>query len=114
MGSPLAAFQLHIHIAAAVGCPVYSLLYLWLLLSKLALRVGVATKAKPEHSLPLCSSAATVKTQIIGLCAMWLELPPLVRSGVFFLFFFMSRKGAEQPCFCSAFRSYSKAHSPII
>jgi len=37
-----------------------------------------------------CSS--TVKSRIIGLCAMSLELPPLVRSGVF-LFFYVSQKG---------------------
>lgn len=47
----------------------------------------------------------TVKTQIIGLCAMSLELPPLVTS--VFLFYFLSPKGAEQLCFCCVF-------SPIL
>lgn len=47
----------------------------------------------------------TVKTQIIGLCAMSLDLPPLVTS--VFLFYFMSPKGAEQLCFCCVF-------SPIL
>jgi len=37
----------------------------------------------------------TVKTQIIGWCAMSLELPPLVKVWSFFLFF-MSLKGAGQ------------------
>ena len=41
----------------------------------------------------------TVKTQIIGRRAMSLELPPLGRSDVFFVF--LSPKGAEQLCFCS-------------
>ena len=35
----------------------------------------------------------TVKPQIIELCAMSLGLPPLVRSGVFFVFFHVAQKG---------------------
>jgi len=38
------------------------------------------------------SKRGTVKTQIIGRCAMSLELPPLVGSGIF-LFFYVSQGG---------------------
>ena len=49
----------------------------------------------------------TVKTQIIGRCAMSLELPPLLRSGIIFIFF-MFLKGAEQLCFCFVLHPFSK------
>ena len=35
----------------------------------------------------------TIKSRIIEQCAMSLELPPLVRPGVFFLFFYVSQRG---------------------
>ena len=38
------------------------------------------------HPYPVL--AATVESRIIEQCAMSLELPPLVGSGVFFVFFF--------------------------
>jgi len=53
-------------------------------------------------------STGTVKTQRIESCAMSLGLPPLVRSGVFFVFFNISRGGAEQSLFCCVFRSFPK------
>jgi len=50
--------------------------------------------------------SSTVKTQIIGRCAMSLELPPLVRSGIFCFFMFL--KGTEQLCFCCVLHPFSK------
>ena len=50
----------------------------------------------------------TVKTSSIGPCAMSLELPPLVRSGVFFFFFSMSLRGPEELTFCCVFRPFSR------
>ena len=48
----------------------------------------------------------TVKTQIIEPCAMSLELPPLVRFGVFL--FFMTLRQAERLCFCCIFLTFSQ------
>ena len=62
----------------------------------------------------------TVKTQIIGRCAMSLELPPLVRSGVFFVFLCFSR-GLSSSVFAAFFTPFLKwvildyiAYRPII
>ena len=57
----------------------------------------ISTTIPPFYSINLSwdnifQDLNTVKTQVIGRCAMSLELPPLVRSGVF-LFFYACQGG---------------------
>jgi len=67
------------------------------------------------------SELNTVKTQIIGRCAMSLELPPLVSSGIFYLFFTYFSRGLSSSVFAAFFTPFLKwvildciGHRPII
>ena len=62
-------------------------------------------ESSPEKPKP-CAQG-TARSQIIEPCAMSLELPLLVRSGVFFVFF-VEREGPEHLPFRSGFRPFAK------
>ena len=66
-------------------------------------RPGVLVLYHFQVSFNQVSLKGTVRTQIIGPCARTLDLPLLVRSGVFFLFFCLVRAD-----FWCVFRPFSR------